>query len=253
MGKTALVTGSSKGIGRAIVIELAKMGYDVAINHSNSEKDALEVQKICQDYGVKAITIKADVSKMEEIDFLFKTFFDNYNHIDVMVNNAGITRMIPFLEVTEENWDDVINLNFKGAYFCGQKAAQNMVKCGTKGLIINITSIHQEILFPHASVYGSGKAGLLKLTKHMALELAKHGIRVVSIAPGCIHNDPSKRESERAKLLKSRIPLRLYGECEDIAHVVGFLASGNADYITGVTIPVEGGVLLPPLIDYDVY
>ncbi len=253
MSKTALVTGSSKGIGRAIVIELARQGYDVAINHSNSEKEALEVQEICKEYGVNAITIKADISKMEGIEYLFKTFFDKYDHIDVMVNNAGITRMIPYLEVTEQNWNETINLNFKGAFFCGQKAAQKMVDCGTKGLIINITSIHQQILFPHASVYGSGKAGLLKLTKHMALELAKYGIRVVSIAPGCILNDPSKKEAKRTKLLKSRIPLRLYGECEDIAQVVGFLSSGKADYITGVTIPVEGGVLLPPLIDYDIY
>lgn len=253
MKKTALVTGSSKGIGKAIVLELAKKGYDVCINCSSSVDEAIKVQEKCQTYGVKAIVVQANIATMEGIAHLYQEFFKEYDQLDVLVNNAGITRMIPFLEVSEENWNEVINLNYKGVYFSSQRAAKAMVEKKTKGVIVNITSIHQQILFPFASVYGSAKAGLLKLTKHMALELAKYNIRVVSVAPGATLNAPERRELERTKLLASRIPLRRWGECEEIAKAVAFLVSDDAAYITGITLPVEGGVLLPPLVDYDTY
>ena len=192
MNKTALVTGSSKGIGRAIVIELAKSGYDVCINCSNSLVEAELVKDICIEFGVKAIVVKANIATSEGRKVLFDKFFKVYDHIDVLVNNAGITRMIPFFETSEEIFDDVMNLDLKGSYFCSQYAAKKMVEKGTKGVIVNITSIHQEIQFPFASVYGPCKAALLKFTKSIALELAKFGIRVVAVAPGCTLNDPGR-------------------------------------------------------------
>lgn len=251
--KTALVTGSSMGIGRAIVLELASKGYDVCINCSSSVDKAEVVRQEAEALGAKAIVIKASVASLEDINRMYDEFFQVFDHIDVLVNNAGITRFVPFLEVTEENWNETINLNYRGTYFSAQRAAKNMVEKGVKGVIVNTTSIHQQIYFPHASIYGSVKAALHKLTNHMALELAKYGIRAVSVAPGCTMNSPDLRERERTKLLTSRIPLRRYAENEDIAKAVGFLVSDDAGYITGITLPVEGGVMLPPLVDYEVY
>lgn len=252
MNKTALVTGSSKGIGRAIVLELAKSGYDVCINCSNSLAEAEQVKEICVNSGVQAVVIQANIATTEGRKKLFEEYFKAYDHIDVLVNNAGITRMIPFFETTEKLFDDVLNLDLKGSYFCSQYAAKNMVETGTRGVIVNITSIHQETQFPFASVYGPCKAALMKLTKHLALELARYGIRVVAVAPGCTLNDTSKRNSARTKLHATRIPLRRWAECEEIAHSVAFLVSDKADYVTGICLPVEGGVLTSPIMDFDI-
>ncbi len=241
------------GIGRAIVLELASKGYDVCINCSSSVDKAEIVRKEAEALGAKAIVVQASVRSLEDIDRMYDEFFKVYDHIDVVVNNAGITHFVPFLEVTEENWNDTINLNYRGTYFSSQRAAKSMVETGTKGVIINITSIHQQIYFPHASIYGSAKAALMKLTNHMALELAKYGIRAVSVAPGCTINNPERRELDRTKMLASRIPLRRWGESEEVAKTVAFIVSDDAAYITGVTIPIEGGSMLPPLIDYEVY
>lgn len=253
MKKTALVTGSSKGIGKAIVLALAEQGYDVAINCSGSLAAALETQKECEQFGVKAIVIVASVATSEGRQKLYDEFFAAYDHIDLLVNNAGITRMVPFLETSEELFDEVINLDFRGSYFLSQKFAQSMVDGKVEGCIVNITSIHQEIQFPFASVYGPCKAALGKLTKHMALELARHKIRVVTVAPGCTINEPERRTLPRTIQLGERIPMKRWGEGSEIADAIVFLASEKAAYITGVTLPVEGGVMLPPYIDSEEY
>ncbi len=251
--KHALVTGSSKGIGRGIALALAQNGYDVAINHSKSEEEAKEVAELCQEYGARTMIIRADMSKKADIDRLFEEYEAEFHTIDLMVNNAGITRFMPFLEVTEELWDQVTDLNYKGAYFGAQGAARLMVKNHTKGVIINITSVHATINFPTHNIYGPGKAALKKLTAHEAMELAKYGIRVNAVAPGCICNSPAIRNNDRQRLMASRVPLRRVGECEEIAQAVLFLASDEASYITGINLDVEGGMILTPRIDYEEY
>jgi NAD(P)-dependent dehydrogenase (short-subunit alcohol dehydrogenase family) len=251
--KYALVTGSSKGIGREIAIVLAKNGYNVAINYSRSRQEAEEVSKICETYGGRTILIQADVAKKKEIDRMFAEYKATYDTLDLMVNNAGITKFKPFLEVDEELWDEITNLNYKGAYFCAQGAAKIMVENGTKGVIINITSVHASINFPTHNIYGPNKAALKKLTMHEAMELAKYGIRVNAIAPGCICNSPAIRNNERQRLMASRVPLRRVGECEEVAEAVVFLASDKASYITGINLDIEGGMILTPMIDYEKY
>ena len=183
---------------------------------------------------------------------MFLAYRKNFETLDLMVNNAGITKFQPFLETTEALFDEVIDTNFKGAYFCGQAAARLMVEAETKGVIINITSIHATFNLPIHNIYAPGKAALAKLTKHEALELARYGIRVNAVAPGCICNTPEIRGNARQQHMASRIPLHRVGECEDIADAVLFLASDSASYITGVQIDVEGGLLLPAMADYDV-
>jgi len=248
--KNALVTGSSKGIGRAIAIALAQNGYNVGINHSRSGKDAEEVVKICEEYGAKTVVIQADVSKKSGIDRMFEEYKAAFNTLDLMVNNAGITKFKPFLEVEEELWDEITNLNYKGVYFCAQGAAKIMVANGTKGVIINITSVHASINFPTHSIYGPNKAALKKLTAHEAMELARYGIRVNAIAPGCICNSPAIRNNDRQRLMASRVPLRRVGECEEIAEAVVFLASEKGSYITGINLDIEGGMILTPMVDF---
>ena len=247
--KTALVTGSSKGIGRSIAITLAENGYDVAINYYSSEEDAKDVCKEIEKRGAKALGIKADVRNLEDINSMFDSFFKEFGSIDLLVNNAGITKYKPFLEVTEDLWNQITNTDWKGAYFCTQRAAQNMVEKGTEGVVINISSNHQEINFPYASIYGPAKAALEKFTKHAALELAEYGIRVNSIAPGAIKNDKENGFTERQKMFISRIPQKRMGTNEEIAEAVVFLASHKARYITGTSLYVDGGARLPAVLD----
>ena len=248
--KRALVTGSSKGIGRGIAIVLAQNGYDVGINYSSSKQEAQEVVKACEGFGAKTVLIQADVSKKSEIDRMFEEYKAAFKTLDLMVNNAGITKFKPFLEVDEALWDELTNLNYKGAYFCAQGAAKIMVANKTKGVIINITSVHATINFPTHNIYGPNKAALKKLTAHQAMELAKYGIRVNAIAPGCICNSPAIRDNDRQRLMASRVPLRRVGECEEIAEAVVYLASDKASYITGIHFDIEGGMILTPMIDF---
>ena len=248
--KKALVTGSSAGIGRTIAIELAKNGYDVGINYfAQHQEEAEKVNDEAHSYGGNHRIFYGDVSQVTSIEQMFDTFLQEYGSIDLLVNNAGITRLQPLLEVTEEQWNEVTNTDWKGSYFCTQQAARSMVKNGNKGIIINITSVHQQLNFPHASVYGPAKAALEKFTKHAALELAPHGIRVNAVAPGSIKNDEGSVYTPRQEMFISRIPLQRMGLKEEIAQAILFLSSEQASYITGTTLLVEGGATLPALLD----
>ncbi|GGE02132.1 SDR family NAD(P)-dependent oxidoreductase [Paenibacillus nasutitermitis] len=250
MSKKALVTGSSSGIGRTIAIELAKNGYDVGFNYFSTHKE--EAESACQEaakYGGTHDVFYGDVSSVASIAHMFAAFIEKYRTIDLLVNNAGITKFQPFLEATEELWDKITNTDWKGSYFCTQQAARYMVEKGVKGSIINITSVHQELNFPHASVYGPSKAALNKFTQHAALELAPYGIRVNAIAPGSIKNDNSEAYTPRQQMFISRTPLQRMGVKEEIAGAVLFLSSDSAQYITGTTLAVDGGAMLPALLD----
>jgi NAD(P)-dependent dehydrogenase (short-subunit alcohol dehydrogenase family) len=248
--KKALVTGASSGIGRTIAIELAKHGYDVGINYFSEHKADAELA--CQEatqYGGDHHAFYGDVSSVASIEQMFTAFIDHYGSIDLLVNNAGVTKFKPLLELTEEVWDQITNTDWKGSYFCTQQAARYMVEQGVSGSIINITSVHVQLNFPHASVYGPSKAALHKFTQHAALELAPYGIRVNAVAPGSIKNDMLDAYTPRQQMFVSRTPLQRMGLKEEIAQAIIFLSSDAAQYITGTSIVVDGGAMLPALLD----
>ena len=249
--KIALVTGSSRGIGRSIALHLAENGYDVGVNYVSSKEKALEVCRQIEEKGARTICIQGDVSKTEDINRMFDTFFEHFDHIDLLVNNAGITRFAPFLEVTEEMWDKVNHTDWKGSFFCAQRAARNMVEKGVKGVIINISSNHQTGCWPRASAYGPAKAALLKFTQNAALELARYGIRVNAIAPGYTIMGDGISSSEIGKRIASRIPLKRFASTDEIAKAVLYLASDQAAYITGTCLTIDGGALLPVITEND--
>lgn len=186
---------------------------------------------------------------VDQIIAMFAEFLEHFGKIDLLVNNAGITKFQSILETTPELWEEITNTDWKGAYFCTQQAATDMIRNGTNGVIVNITSIHQTLNFPIASVYGSTKAALHKFTQHAALELAPHGIRVNVIAPGYIKVTDPAVVSERENMMVSRIPAQRIGQPREIAKSVCFLASEDAQYITGSTLFADGGAVLPALMD----
>lgn len=247
--RTALVTGASRGIGKGIALALAGSGYDIGVNYVSSREAAEEVCRHAESLGARAVAIQADVSSLADIDRMYDEFFNHFDTIELLVNNAGITKYMPFLEATEAYWNEVTFTDWKGSYFCAQRAARKMVEQNVPGVIINITSIHQSSQFPVSNVYGPTKAALNKFTQHAALELAPYGIRVNAIAPGCTQIKEGEDETPRGRMLKSRIPLQRYGQPQEVADAVLFLASDKAAYITGTCLYVDGGALLPVLLD----
>jgi len=242
MTKTALVTGASGMLGEGIAISLAENGYDLGLNYYSDKEGAVRVQSKVEKVGRKGILLQANIQQIDEIDKMFTALFAEFGKIDLMINNAGITKFAPFLEATEEMWDAVNFTDWKGSFFCAQRAARNMVENNVKGVIINITSNHQEGCWPIASVYGPTKAALNKFTKNIALELSQYGIRVNSIAPGYTTN---KDKREWNKEVYSRIPMGRFGSPEEVGAAVVYLASDNASYITGTCLTMDGGALLP--------
>jgi len=244
--RVALVTGAGKGIGRGIAMKLAEAGYDVGVHYGSSREGAEEIADKIRAMGRKAVVIQGNIQNVEEIREMFRQFFKEFDHIDLLVNNAGITRMAPFLEVDEDMWNAVVNTDFKGAFFCAQEAARKMVETGTKGVIVNITSNHSIGCWPNSTVYGPVKAALDKLTKNMALDLAKYGIRVVAVAPGYTQLEWfTERSLQHMEKISKRIPLQRYCTPEEVGGAVVYLASDKAGYITGTTLFMDGGALLP--------
>ena len=245
--KIALVTGAGRGIGKGIALQLAKAGYDLGIHYSTSADGAKDTLAQVRALGAKAELFHADIRDVDQIHKMFDEFFKVFDHIDLMVNNAGITRFQPFLEATPEMFDTVISTDLRGTYFCAQAAARDMVAKGTKGVIINISSNHALGCWPNASFYAAAKAGLDKAGKNMAMELAPHGIRVVTIAPG--YTEPTLGAWGHHNKLTERIPAGRFAVADEIGDAVVFLASDKAGYITGTTLNIDGGALLPVLAD----
>jgi NAD(P)-dependent dehydrogenase (short-subunit alcohol dehydrogenase family) len=244
------VTGSSRGIGAGIALEFAKAGYDLAINYVNAKEEAFKIKEKVEQEGAKAVVIQGDISRLPEIDRMFEEYFAVYDHIDVMVNNAGVTRFAPFLEATPELFEFLINTDFRGSFFCAQKAARNMVEKGIKGPIINITSNHQVGCWPAANIYGPGKAALNKFTMNAAMELAPYGIRMVAIAPGYTHvREVTPDRTERYNQLLGRLPLHRYCEPWEVGKACVFLSGEGAGYITGTCLTMDGGAILPVVPD----
>lgn len=242
--KVALVTGGSGGIGRAMALELSKEGVDIAINYMGNRERALEVVRDLEKNGVKAIAIKADVTKVEEVDRMFKTIEDSLGKVDILVNNAGITRDGLLIRMKEEDWEDVMDTNLKGVFLCTKRAARPMMK-KRYGKIINISSVVGVSGNIGQGNYSASKAGIIGFTKSMAKELASRGIRVNAVAPGFIETEMTDVLKDEVKVaMKEQIPLKEFGNTEDIANLVVFLASDKSDYITGQVINIDGGMVM---------
>ena len=242
--KTAVVTGSSRGIGKAIALALAKEGYNVVINYNGSKEKAEQVKKECEDFGVSAITIKANVADFAESENLIKEAISTFGSIDVLVNNSGITKDTLLLRMKEEDFDSVIDVNLKGTFNTIKHAARQMMK-QRSGSIINMSSVVGISGNAGQANYAASKAGVIGLTKSVARELASRGIRANAVAPGFIETDMTDELNDKAKeeILKT-IPLNDTGKGEDVANLVVFLASEKSRYITGQVIHVDGGMLM---------
>lgn len=242
--KTALVTGASRGIGRAIALALASKGFAVALNYAGSHDAAEAVKKEIEDAGGKAFTVQGDVSKSEEVDRIFKTVKDEFGGLDVLVNNAGINRDALLIRMKESNWDDVIATDLKSD-FLTTKAAAAMMMRKRKGSIINISSVVGIMGNIGQANYAAAKAGVIGLTKACAKEMAARNIRVNALAPGFIETAMTDGIPEKIREgMIASIPMGRMGQPEDIARAVCFLASDDASYITGQVLVVDGGLVM---------
>ncbi len=240
--QVAVVTGASRGIGKAIAQEFAKLGATVVVNYANSSQAASELVSEITAAGGSAIALQADVSKAEEVDTLISNVLEKFNKIDILVNNAGITRDTLLLRMKPEDWQAVINLNLTGVFLCTRAVSKGMLKKRT-GRIINIASVAGQMGNPGQANYSAAKAGVIGLTKTLAREFASRGITVNAVSPGFIETDmTSNLQSE--EILKA-IPLGRYGKPEEIAGMVRFLAADTAAaYITGQVFNVDGGMVM---------
>jgi glucose 1-dehydrogenase len=244
-GKVALVTGSSQGIGRGIATRFAQEGADVVINYNRTPGGAQEVLREVEAVGRRGLIVQADMGNTSDIRKLIATAVEHFGHLDILVNNAGVETHAPFWEVTEDDYDKVLSINLKGVFFTTQAMVQHLMQTKRQGKIINISSVHEELPFPNFTAYCASKGGLKMFTRNLAVELGPLGITINSIAPGAIEtpinakllNDPKKLNS-----LLGQIPLARLGKPRDVAGVAVFLASDDADYVTGSTYYVDGGL-----------
>ncbi len=242
-GQTALVTGGSRGIGRAIAVKLAQEGANIVINYQGNEEAAKETQRLCASFGVSAKIIRADVSKKEEVDALIKEALSLTGSLEILVNNAGITRDTLMLRMKAAEFDAVLQTNLYGAFYSMQAVTRPMMK-QRYGRIISISSI----VGLHGNVgqanYAAAKAGLIGMTKSLAKEMASRGVTVNAVAPGMIETDMTNAMPEAAhKAMEASIPMGHMGKPEDIANAVAFLASKESGYITGQVLTVDGGLV----------
>jgi glucose 1-dehydrogenase len=245
--KVAIVTGSATGIGEAIATRMAQEGAAVAIDYIAGQQDkAAQVVSRIEQAGGKAIALEADVSKEDQIERLIERTVERFGKLDIMVNNAGVEREHPFLEMPLDVWNWVIAVNLTGPWLCSQAAARQMVSQGNGGRIINISSVHEDLPMPTNAPYCASKGGLRMMMRTIAVELAPHKITVNNIGPGAIKtdmdtptlNDPSKRAT-----LLAEIPLGRVGEPGEVAGLAVYLASDDAAYVTGSTYFIDGGML----------
>lgn len=244
MTKSALVTGASRGIGRSIALQLAEEGYNVAVNYAGSKEKAEAVVEEIKAKGVDSFAIQANVADADEVKAMIKEVVSQFGSLDVLVNNAGITRDNLLMRMKEQEWDDVIDTNLKGVFNCIQKATPQMLR-QRSGAIINLSSVVGAVGNPGQANYVATKAGVIGLTKSVGRELASRGITVNAVAPGFIVSDMTDALSDELKeQMLTQIPLARFGQDTDIANTVAFLASDKAKYITGQTIHVNGGMYM---------
>lgn len=244
--KVAIVTGSDSGIGRAIAIQFASEGATVIVNYAHAQDKAQEVQQTIEKNGGKAMIIQADVSQYQQVANLVQQTVEHFQRLDIMVNNAGMEIHSPFLEETEQNFDRVIGVDLKGAFFGAQLAAREMVKSKTAGRIINISSVHEDLPMPENVPYCCAKGGLRMLTRTICLELAPHNITVNNIGPGAVHTPIDRdveADPEKMAALLKEIPLHRMAQPDEVAKLALYLASDAAAYITGATYFIDGGLM----------
>jgi len=245
-GKVAIVTGGNSGIGQAIVLELAKQGARVAIDYIAHPEATEDLEKQIAAMGDCAIGIEADVSKVADLQKLIDAAVEAFGRVDIMVNNAGIETRTSVLDTTEEQYERVLEINLKSAFFGCQLAAKQMIKQGGGGRIINITSIHEDWPMPGNTAYCLSKGGVRMLTRTAGVELAPHNILVVGVAPGAVAtpiNQVTMKDPALMARLDAAIPLGRMASTDEISKVVAFLASDSASYITSTTVVVDGGMM----------
>ena len=253
--KVAVITGSDRGIGKSVALRLAQEGAAVMINYAHNRQAAEEVvEQIKKQHGVPVSLFQADVSQVKDAQRLIEETANQLGRVDILVNNAGVEYNAPFWEVTEQDYDRVLNLNLKGAFFTSQAFVRlvmrgfnpsktDKIPAGKK--IINMSSVHQDLPFPGFASYCAAKGGIKMLTRDLAIELGKFNITVNAIAPGAIATDINQKmmdNQEQMKALLDQIPLHRMGKSDEVAGVAAFLASPDADYVTGSTYFIDGGL-----------
>jgi len=245
-GKVAIVTGGNSGIGMAIVLELARQGANIVIDYVVHPEATEAVAQQVRDLGDCAIGVKADVSQVAELQTLVDTAVKEFGRVDIMVNNAGVETRTSVLDTTEAQYDKVLTINLKSAFFGTQLAAQQMIKQGGGGRIINITSVHEDWPMPGNTAYCLSKGGMRMLTRTAGVELAPHGILVVGVGPGAVAtpiNTSTMADPALLQKLNNAIPLGRLARPEEIASLVAFLASDGASYMTATTVFADGGIM----------
>jgi glucose 1-dehydrogenase len=244
--KVAVVTGADSGIGRAIAIAFAKEGATVVVNYAHAQDKAEEVRQIIEQNHGRVLVVQADVSQYQQVANLIEQTVQHFDRLDIMVNNAGMEIHSPFLEETEQNFDRVLGVDLKGAFFGAQLAAREMVKRKTPGRIINISSVHEDLPMPGNVPYCCAKGGMRMLTRTICLELAPHNITVNNIGPGAVHTPIDRdveADPEKMGALLKEIPLHRMAQPEEVAQLALYLASDAAAYVTGATYFIDGGLM----------
>ncbi|MBY7024572.1 MULTISPECIES: 3-oxoacyl-[acyl-carrier-protein] reductase [Clostridium] len=243
-GKCAIITGAARGIGKAIALKLASLGANIVLNYRSSEEEAKIVASEIEKMGVEVLTVKGDISKLEDVENIISEAKNKFGIIDIIVNNAGITKDTLILRMKEKDFDDVIDVNLKGVFNCLKSITPVMVK-QRHGKIINISSVVGVAGNAGQVNYSASKAGVIGMTKSLAKELGARGINVNAVAPGFIETDMTSVLGEKVKEeAKKNIPLKRFGTPEDVAGVVAFLASENSNYVTGQVINIDGGMVM---------
>ncbi len=245
-GKTALVTGSGRGIGRSIAVRLAQEGAQIVLNDLHQDEQAAESIRQIEAMGTKVTFVEADISKVDNVKMLVDRSIQAFGQLDILVNNAGVEVRAPFWEVTEKQYDLVMDVNLKAMFFLSQAFANYIIgQKSVSGCIVNISSVHEELPFPNFAAYCASKGGVQMVMRNLAVELAPFNIRINNVAPGAIRTPINSSLLEKPELvasLQNNISLGKLGDPEDVAAVVAFLASEDAKYVTGSTYYVDGGL-----------
>jgi len=245
-GKVAIVTGSESGIGQSIAIRLASEGASVVVDFLSNIEEANQTKSQIEAVGGKAITVEADISKLPDVQNLVEQAWQQLGGCDILINNAGVERHAPFWEASEADYDLVLNTNLKGAFFLTQRFVQKLMEAKKPGRVVNISSVHEDMVFPNFASYCAAKGGIRMLMRDLAMELGPLGITVNNVAPGAINTPINKSllaDKPKLDALLNNIPLGRLGTPEEVAGVVAFLASDDAAYVTGSTYFIDGGLI----------